>query len=273
MKKILFILLCVCCVTTLLVSQSWDITKTRSFKANDLYGYINGGSEIFLELGFKVLTVEYYSNGKSELVFEKYEMETAESALGIYLQKCGKETPLSQIKTRNTGDRYQIACLKGNCFVVVNNPVGDKQLIPDMVKIINRGLEKIKDEKPTDFLSWFEKTNVIKNSLTVFRGMYSLQTIYTFGEGDILLQKGKIFGAAMEYKSSPSNYSVLIVKYPSKPLAAAAFNNVVSHLDNTKKVIDKKNNYLAFQDHANKFGVIKLNDEVLRLEINLAKIK
>jgi hypothetical protein len=273
MKKILLILLCLCCVTSLLFSQSWELTKTRSFKANDLYGYINGGSEIFLELGFKELKVEYYSNGKSELVFEKYEMETAESALGIYLQKCGNEVPVSQVKTRNTGDRYQITCLKGNYFIVINNPSGDKQFIPDMVKIINSGLEKIKDDKPIDFLAWFDKTNMIKSSLTIFRGMYSLQTIYTFGEGDILLQRGKIFGAAVEYKNSPSNYFVLIVRYPSKSLATGAFNNLMSRLDNTKKVIDKKSNYFAFQDHANKFGVAKLNDEVLRLEIHLTKIK
>jgi hypothetical protein len=258
---------------SLLFSQSWNITKTRSFKANDLYGHINGGSELFLELGFKELTVDYYSNGKSELVFEKYEMETTESALGIYLQKCGAEVPLSQIKARNTGDRYQITSLKGNCFVVVNNPSGDKQFISDMVKITNSGLEKIKDEKPIDFLAWFEKTNMIKNSLTIFRGMYSLQTVYTFGEGDILLQNGKIFGAAVDYKNSPSNYSVLIVKYPSKSLATNAFNNLVYRLDNTKKIIDKKNNHVVFQDHANKFGVIRLKDEILRLEINLAKIK
>jgi hypothetical protein len=273
MKKILLILLSLCCVTPLLFSQSWKVTKTRSFKANDLYGHINGGSEVFLELGFKELIVDYYSNGKSELVFEKYEMETAESALGIYLQKCGNEVPLSQIKTRNTGDKYQITCLKGKYFIVINNTGGDKELIPDMVKIINSGLEKIKDDKPVDFLSWFEKTNMIKNSLTIFRGMYSLQTIYTFGEGDILLQGGKIFGASVDYKSSPSNYTVLMVRYPSKTMAAAAFNNLIYRLDNTKKVIDKKNNYVTFQDHAKKFGAIRLTDEVLKIEINLDKVK
>jgi len=272
MKKIL-LLLSICSVTSLMFSQSWNITKTRSFKANDLYGHINGGSEIFLELGFKELTVDYYSNGKSEFVFEKYEMENAESALGIYLQKCGNEVQLSEIKARNSGDRYQITALKGNCFIVVNNSSGNKQILPDMVKITNSVLEKIKNEKPVDFLSWFEKTNLIKNSLTIFRGMYSLQSIYTFGEGDILLQNGKIFGAAVDYKSSPSNFSVLIVKYPSKSLATSAFNNLMYRLDNTKKIIDKQKNYFAFQDHANKFGVVRLKDELLRLEINLTKIK
>lgn len=274
MKKILLILLCLL-FTNSVYSQNpeWSLKKSRTFKANNLYGHIDGGAELFLELGFKALTVDYYSNGKSEISVESYEMESAESALAIYLQKCGKEKPVSGIKTRNTGDKFQISCVKGNFFITINNPGGKENLMQTMISFANKSIGKIKDTKKPVVLNLLPGKNQIKGSALIFRGMYSLQSIYTFGEGDVLLLKGKIFGAAADYRDNPSNYTFLCIRYPSAALAANAFNNLISHLDNTKKIIEKNKDYLIFRDHAGKYGNIKIKNDNIEIKINLSKAK
>ena len=273
MKKILFLVLCFG-INSYLFSQNsnWNLTKTRSFKANNLYGYIDGGAELFLELGFKELIVNYYSNGKTEILVESYEMESPESALAIYLQKCGHEKPVKAVKTRNTGDKFQVTCLKGSSLITINNTSGNVSFLTDMIKLANNTLDKIKAAKSTDLFKLLPLKNLIKGSMLIIRGMYSLQSIYTFGEGDILLLKGKIFGVAADYKDSLSNFTLLCVKYPSVVLASNAFNNIITHLDNTKKIIDKNKNFLTFRDHSGKYGSIKLTGDVIEMKINLDKI-
>ena len=72
----------------------WSRTgKARHYRGKNLYGYIDGGAELFLELGFQELVLQKYRAGRSELAVEAYRMDSPESALAVYLAKCGKETP------------------------------------------------------------------------------------------------------------------------------------------------------------------------------------
>jgi len=79
------------------------------FEKNNLFDYIDGGAELFLEFGFDKLLVQRYKRvggkGDEEIAVEIYEMESPESALGIYLIKTGKETPIKAIKSRNSRHR------------------------------------------------------------------------------------------------------------------------------------------------------------------------
>lgn len=68
------------------------VENLRVFSREDLYGYIDGGAELFLELGFDQLTLQKYRNGASEFAVEIYRMTDPAAATGIYLMKCGKET-------------------------------------------------------------------------------------------------------------------------------------------------------------------------------------
>lgn len=77
--------------------------KAVAFIKADLFNYIDGGAELFLEFGFEKLSIQRYARGKSELTLEVYEMDSPESALGIYLTKCGLETPVKGIAARNSG--------------------------------------------------------------------------------------------------------------------------------------------------------------------------
>ncbi len=70
-----------------------EVLKQRNFKGTALYGYMNGGSDLYYEYGFKELDVtelEFtFYNDEDSLVKEKYtvevyKMESAPGAFGLY---------------------------------------------------------------------------------------------------------------------------------------------------------------------------------------------
>ena len=272
MKKVL-ILIIIFFNLSYSFSSEWKLSKTRTYKANNLYGYIDGGAELFLELGFKQLTVHYYSNGKSELVMDLYEMESPESALAIYLQKCGRETPIKGINARNSGDKYQIICYKGNYLIVINNSSGSNDYLQDMIFLTNSFIKekKLSDVK-VNILNLLPEKNLKKESIVIFRGPYSLSPIYTFGEGDVFQLKGQIFGVSGDYQVNKKNYTLLVIKYPSSLLASQVFNSLQGKFDKTKKILQKEKNKIIFKDHLNKYAVIELDKEIIRIKINLNNI-
>jgi hypothetical protein len=85
----------------------------RTFTGQDLFNQIDGGAELFLEFGFVKLRLQAYARGKAELTLNAYEMESAASALGIYLMKMGRETPFPEIGARNSCEEIQLTILKG----------------------------------------------------------------------------------------------------------------------------------------------------------------
>jgi hypothetical protein len=254
-------------------SEGWEKAGAPlRFVRNDLYGHIDGGAELFLELGFEDLTLGKYSRGKSELSVEAYRMDGPEAALGIYLLKCGKETPVAGVPARNTGDVYQIMALKGRYFVLVNNFSGEKSNETALLALAVRTLEKIPDEKPGPLLSLLPEKNRVPGSERLLRGPYSLQTLGTLGEGDVLLLKGKIFAASADYKDgNDETYTEIRVRYPDAQYAAGAYSHLLSSLDPLLRVVEKKDNAFSFKDQAGKFGAASFEGEVLTIKLNSAK--
>ena len=63
----------------------WNrVGKYTVFKGANLYGHIDGGAEVFLELGFAHLEVQRYARGEEEEVsVEVYRMDDPAAALGM----------------------------------------------------------------------------------------------------------------------------------------------------------------------------------------------
>jgi hypothetical protein len=96
----------------------------RTFTGQDLFDQIGGGAEPFLKLGFSKLRLQGYARDKEELTLNAYEMESAASALVVYLMKMGREPPFPEVAARNSGEEAQMAILKGRYFIQVDN-LGD----------------------------------------------------------------------------------------------------------------------------------------------------
>lgn len=245
---------------------------SRVFKKTALFNHINGGAEIFHEFGFDELIVQNYKNNSEEISIEIYKMEYPTSALGIYLMKCGQETPINGISARNSGNRFQFTIFSGNYFIQINNFTGNKKNLPAMVQFSLFLLSPIKTNNHIEVLKYLPEKNLFPGSIRIIRGKYGLEPIYTFGQGDILKLNRKIFAVVGDYKVGADQvFTQLFIPYPNHKFASDVFNNLVENLDPYLKIIQQEKNKFIFKDYQNKYGIVKINGNIIKIKIHLTQ--
>jgi hypothetical protein len=252
-------------------SVGWQKSeKLRRFTRYNLYNHINGGAELFLEFGFESLLMQRYMKEDQELTLELYRMETPESALGIYLMKCGQETPVPGISARNSGNRFQFTVLKGQYYIQIYNADGEETVLPDMIALTTRALDPIPEEKPVSLFELLPKEHLISGSERIFRGPNALEPIFTFGQGDIFQLKGEVFGVLGDYSGKHQNsHTLILIPYPSEETAGSAYNHLCAHLDSYITVVKQEEQAFVFQDYQNQYGKVLHKESMISIRIHL----
>ncbi|MBM4172719.1 MAG: hypothetical protein FJ214_12680, partial [Ignavibacteria bacterium] len=99
----------------------FKIIRKESFDGDALWGYINGGADIFLEYGFDNLFLQEIELKNHVFKIELYKMINPNSAFGIY--------SVSHFKCDNKSDKinltcitpYQIQCAAGDYYISIIN--------------------------------------------------------------------------------------------------------------------------------------------------------
>jgi len=247
------------------------VDNPRVFTKADLYGYIDGGAEVFLEFGFDSLTLQKYRSGANDVAVEIYRMADPTAAAGIYLMKRGKETPDASFKERHTLNRHQLMFQRHRYYVTINNVSGAEGVRPDLLKFGTLVAGKLPTPVPTAELKLLPATELVPGSERLFRGPFALQTLFTLGEGDILQQGNRLTGAAADYKTPAGSYTLLIVDYPDAGAAKKAFAHLQANLDQYLKPTEKTPARLVFKDYESKFGVVTVAGRRVEIRLHLAK--
>jgi hypothetical protein len=233
----------------------------ETYNPSALYNVIDGGAELFLEMGFVELRVQKYAGAGAEIAVEDYRMDGAAAALGIYLLKCGNETPVPGIAARNSGDAFQVALLKDDHFIFINNFSGREDLLPVMKELARRLDEAIPAGAAVTQLDVLPAAGMVPGSALLLRGPYSLQAVYTLGDGDVLLLEGRRFAASASYRGGDGGDHVLIVApYEDEATAARAFAHLRRNLDAYLQVLDEGAGSFLFKDFQGRFGLAELRD-------------
>ena len=253
--------------------EGWSRSEAvRVFNGADLYGHIDGGAEIFLELGFDALTLARYRHGEDELVLEIYRMGDPGAAWGIYLAKCGKETPDPSFAERHTAGRYQLAFVKGRYYVLVNNDAGTPEVAKLLIDIGRLVAARIPAAERPPILDGLPKDGLVPSSVRLVRGHFGLQAVAgSLGDGDLLLLAGRLTAVAGEYRQAAGGTrTLLLADYPSPEAAAAAYAHVRGHLDPLLKVVSTTESRVTFQEPAGKFGAVTRDGSRITVELDLA---
>jgi hypothetical protein len=253
--------------------EGWGLSEPlKTFKGAELYGHIDGGAEIFLELGFEALTLQRYRRGDDEVVLEVYRMDDPGAAWGIYLAKCGKETPDPSFSERHTAGRYQLAFVKGRYYVLVTNDAGTPELAKFLLDCGRFVAAAIPAAEPPAALSLLPKEGLVASSVRLVRGRFGLQAVAgTLGDGDLLLLGGRLTAVAGEYpQDGGGRRTLLLADYPSPESAAAAFAHVHADLDPLLKVLAAGDARLVFRDASGKFGAVTRTGSRLTVDLDLA---
>jgi hypothetical protein len=243
----------------------------RVFTKADLYGYIDGGAELFLEMGFDQLTLQKYRNGASEFAVEVYRMTDLAAATGVYLMKRGRETPDVAFKARHTINRHQLMFVRDRYYVTINNLSGTDQMQPVLVKFGAEVAGRLPPDRVPAELATLPAAGLVPGSERLVRGPFGLQSFYSLGEGDILLLGGKTVGAAGDYTDGPARTTLLVVRYPDAASAKQAFASVQANLDSYLKPVSKTAASLVFKDYEDKFGTVTVAGPRLEVKLHLAK--
>jgi hypothetical protein len=246
--------------------------KVETYGPAALYNVIDGGAELFLEMGFHDLQVQKYRGAGAEMAVEAYRMESPAAALGIYLLKCSRETPVPGIDERHSGDRFQVALLKGNYFIFVNNFSGRADLLPVMTTLARRIATAIPPGEPVRELDILPAANQVPGSGLLLRGPYSLQAVFTLGDGDVLQLNGQTFAAAAVYREAAGpGHTLIIAPYADAALAHAAFTNLRLHLDPYLQIQDAGENFIVFKDFQNLFGRAELRGQRIMIRVKMER--
>jgi hypothetical protein len=242
----------------------------RVFIRQDLFNHIDGGAELYLEFGFEKLRVQPYTNGKTEVGLEVYEMSGPASALGIYLMQAGRETSWPEIRARNSSEEAQIAAVKGRYFIRINNFEGAAGGRPVMIRLINNLLANIPEEAVADLFRLLPEEGRIPGTERLVRGPVGLQPYYTFGEGDILGLGGKIFAVLADYKvAEGSTFTRLLIDYRTPAAASAAYAHLLANLDSYLKITEKGDAGFGFVDYQNRRGRVERQESLLDLRFKM----
>lgn len=225
----------------------------KVFTSDDLYGHIDGGAELFLELGFEQLTVQLYRAGERELSVEVYRMTDTAAATGIYLMSRGKETRAPGFKERHTLNRYQLMFVRERYYVTINNQ-SDDELGPELLRFGTQLAARLPADRMPAELSWLPAAGLKPGSERIIWGPVGLQSLFALGEGDILQLRPKTVGVAGGYGDT----TVIVVKYADASAAKKALENVKQRLDPYLKPVRSTATEVVFKDLEEKYGQVQL---------------
>ena len=246
--------------------------RPRVFTGSDLYGHIDGGAEMVFEFGFEELTVQRYLRGADALEVELYRMRDATGALGIYLFRCGRETPDPALAARHTAGLDQLLLVRDRYLLVVNNLTGKPELAPALVTFAGEIAAHLSADVALPALDLLPRNGRIPGSERLIRGPLALQSLITLGEGDVLRLGDGTTAAAASYADTAEQpaHKVIVAEYPSDARAGEALAYLTAHLDPEIKPLRSGEGLLVFRDYAGKYGVARVTGPRLTVTIDLA---
>jgi len=223
----------------------WKISDSiKNFNGDDLFTYIDGGADIFIEYGFKQVSVITYSNKGKQIQVEIYDMKDQDAAYGaysFYLNSPGKAIP--SVATGVFID-YYAAFYKGNMLVVVSEPTPEESLFEPI-----RQMTQMIDKKMQGEIKLPQLVQVIQNSgfaethVKYVKGNVGLSNIYRFIPGNAFtFNEGISFGS--------NKNKVIVLQCIPDSLAAGCLNSAYQKISKANKnlQISKQENAFSYQD-------------------------
>jgi len=139
-----------------LCAQELMVTRERTFTGTALYGFMNGGSDLYLEYGFKELRALEVTYKGEQFSIEMYRMPSPEDAFGIYSLhtfRCNCADTLSQL---NCFSSHQMQAVMGDVYysiVYEKSAVRFKKEAAELLAIYSRGVEIRAPKIPAELLS------------------------------------------------------------------------------------------------------------------------
>jgi hypothetical protein len=249
----------------------WRIADhTRSFRGAELYGWIDGGAELFLELGFDELLVRRYTDGTSELTLESYLMADPAAALGVYLAKCGVESPADSLSERHTVGRVQLLLVKGAHHLVITLDAPKRDSTATLVSFARFVAVRVPSSPEVAVLALLPPEGLVPGSIRIVRGRFSLEALVVLADGDALGLSGGVTAVAGRYRREAREETMLVADYPSPVAAAAALARLETDHDPLLTLVDHTADALVLRNPTGLFTTVSVSGTRLQVRAELS---
>ena len=191
-----------------------EIVKEAEYSKESLFGYMNGGAELYLEYGFERLQVSELKSGEHDLKAEIYRMESPAMAFGIYSVNIFRCDSQNEEDGYYCETDYQVQACRGEYYINIINSDGSGEGKDIAVKLAAELSEMIYSDSFSlkDYLGDHDISDNI-NSKKLLAGRLSLEN--------------NAF-AFLEYFEGFESFSVLILEADSFSLLAIRFDEAAS---------------------------------------------
>jgi len=186
--------------------------KPRSFKAGDLYEYIDGAADGFLTYGFQeVASADFKQAGTGyEAVVDIYEMRDPLNAFGKYAEERNPSYSFLKIGNEGYSGGTAVNFWTGPYYVKIAAFDEKDAIAREMVKLAQAVASKVKNPaaEPAEF-SWFPKANQLLHT-----ALYLPK--------DVLAQSYLTNGFEVRYKAADKEYKMTLINLDTPAAAQAA---------------------------------------------------
>ena len=231
--------------------QGLETVHSRTFTESMLYGYINGGAELYLEYGFDTLVVTELVYDGRDIKVEAYRMKDTEAAFGIFSVsrfRCSSGAKLTSYICRSA---YQLQFSVGPFYVSIINDTGTEADQKTSGEIAANMIEKI-TEPPFDPAGFFiegvdEETMrgavLVRGPLGIDNGIPALsrQLGNAGGFSALMIKRGQDTLASMRFNNEQAAEAFLRSKKMATSLQAKPLSS-----DSAISVISPKHIIVAF---------------------------
>ena len=163
------------CAGSNLVQDDITVKRERVFTGAGLFGYMNGGAELYLEYGVRKLTTRDIVFMNDEYTLDIYEMPSPEDAFGIYSLHTFKCLHADTDDCINCISTYQLQMATGNYYISLVFTSGSEKARTNAKVLLQYYVTDIKDDNisfPEQILTFVSRP--FSGKLKFLRGPISI---------------------------------------------------------------------------------------------------
>jgi hypothetical protein len=123
------------------------VNETLFYSASNLYMYINGAADAFLQYDFEALIHQEFKGGEDEVTVDIYDMGTPLNAFGIYSAERSPQNSYLEIGAQGYRDQFILNFLQDRYYVKLS-AFADEQITPELLQKTAQALSRrIEGEK------------------------------------------------------------------------------------------------------------------------------
>jgi hypothetical protein len=149
------------------------INRTEFYNGNSLWGYIDGGADLYLEYGFSKLTAQEIQFKSNKYRVDIYKMNDAEAAFGIFSIskfKCSDKS----VSRYSCVTEYQVLAAKGSYYISVANEKGSAEEQKFALSFAEKILSRI-GEKDYELPAFFKQDMYKNKDIKLVHGILGVQ--------------------------------------------------------------------------------------------------